>query len=118
MEPVILVIKGGTLRLAEVDEFKNHKGEDIEIRQYVLDTVDKKYKIVDLDKSEVKPIIRSILGQIGLYPELGIVKMNRWIVSSVAVLCIIIIMISSGANTKKAYIEGQKTLVDKIDKQC
>lgn len=91
MESVILVIKGGMVREAEKDEFKKTNGEDIEIRQYSLSTVDNRYKIVDLDKSEVKPIIRSILGQIGLYPELKIVKTTRWIVSIIVVLCVFIL---------------------------
>jgi hypothetical protein len=56
-----LVIKGGTLREALPEEFEGKKGEDIELRQYVLKTVDNTYRVVDLDKSEVKPIIRSIL---------------------------------------------------------
>lgn len=118
MEPIILVIKGGTLRLAEKEEFKKANGEDVEIRQYCLSTVDNMYKVVDLDKSEVKPIIRSILGQIGLYPELGIVKSTRWIVSILVVLCLFILMTASGANTEKSFKEGQKTIIETIKKSC
>lgn len=90
----------------------------MEIRQYCLATVDNRFKIVDLDKSEVKPIIRSILGQIGLYPELAIVKMTRWIVSIIVVLCLVIIMTVSGGNSEKSFKEGQKTIIDTIKKSC
>lgn len=118
MEPIILVIKWGTLRLAEAKEFKNSKWEDIELRQYTISTVDNKYKIVDLDKSEVKPIIRSILWQIGLYPELKIVSMTRWIVSIVGVICLFTLLIATRANSEKSYSEGQKVIIDTIKKTC
>lgn len=118
MESVILVIKGGMVREAEKDEFKKTNGEDIEIRQYSLSTVDNRYKIVDLDKSEVKPIIRSILWQIGLYPELKIVKSTRWIVSIIVVLCVFILWSGAWATTQKGATEIEKNIIATIKKEC
>lgn len=129
IKPIRLVLQKGTLRLEEPWEFtkKNWKKkkdeeedeeDEMDIHFYKATTIDKRYEVVDLDKTEAGPLTRSILGQIGLFPELRIVK-NIRVLLIVALLILILVFVRTGGGTKQADFEkSQKEVLDKITSVC
>lgn len=129
METVRLVLKGGTLRLAEKGEFtrktwgkkkddESVDDKEIDVWFYTVRTIDNAFEVVDLDKTSAMPLARSILGQIGLYPELKIVKMSRNVLIVTFLLLLLVYMRTWDGLKATDFTKDKKEILDKIQNAC
>lgn len=79
----ILVHENGVLRIWDKDDFKPY---DWQYR--VIDKSDR-YMLIDLDKEKAAPLVKSILNDLDLFPELRMLRLAHWLLYLVIFLSFI-----------------------------
>lgn len=125
---VRLVLERGTLRYARENEFSARKkkggmqddneSDEIDMHFYKSATIDGRFEVVDLDKTSAWPLVRSILWQIGLYPELSVLRTVKNVCFVIVLILVVLYLRTGGGLKAEDYTKSQKDLVKSIEKIC
>lgn len=86
---VLLIVENNILRIARADEIINPK----KWHYYQTDKTNK-YTLWNLDVESAKPLAKSILNQLWLFPELFMLKMLLWITGGILCIAVVISLLS------------------------
>lgn len=80
----ILVIEDGILRIGKQEDLKKNDW------QYRMEDATKNYMLIDLDRGKAQPIVKSILNELDLFPEMRMLKLIQAMLLTVLVLILIL----------------------------
>lgn len=128
MERILLILDGGQLRVEEdwkkylpLEKQKKKNGESVKDEEkevstfyHSASTVCGKYTVVDMDKTSAQPIVRSLLRQISVLPE---IDMLRWLQIGQVITWVIltITLFASMSDNQWGLDKAEKAIIDKVD---
>ncbi len=103
----ILVIEDGILRIGKQEDLKKNDW------QYRMEDATKNYMLIDLDRGKAQPIVKSILNELDLFPEMRMLKLIQAMLLTVLVLILILFALDIFIKPTRWYMaDMEKRMTD------